>query len=164
MSSNVWYRQPWAWFVWIPPLAAVIGGLITLMIAIKSADVVITDDVRKEGMVMAPDLSRENAAAARGLSGELQLQRDQGTIEVQLQGEAPERLLVRFVHPTAPDRDLLALVQRTEEGVYRGALPGAPAGGRWRLQVEPEDRSWRLNGGLEKDASSSALRAGASGL
>jgi len=162
LSENAWYRQPWAWFVWIPPLAAVIAGIATLMIAINGADDVIAEDVRKVGMVLEHDTAREDAAAALGLKGQVELGREQGLLALTLEGEAPERLLVRFVHPTDADRDRQGLVQRTADGTYTGALPGGAVVGPWQVLVEPEDRRWRLVGGLDAEATSIALRAGAS--
>lgn len=38
MSAAPWYRQPWVWGLMLPPLAAVVGGVLVLVIAIRTSD------------------------------------------------------------------------------------------------------------------------------
>jgi len=38
-----WYRQPWPWFLIALPAAAVIGSIVTVVLAIVSADGVVPD-------------------------------------------------------------------------------------------------------------------------
>ena len=37
-----WYRQFWPWFLIALPLTAVIGGLVTIVIAVRTSDTLVT--------------------------------------------------------------------------------------------------------------------------
>ena len=55
MSTAVakpWYRQVWPWLLIIPPLGAVVGGGITLYLAITRPDVLVRKDCVKDGVTM----------------------------------------------------------------------------------------------------------------
>jgi hypothetical protein len=55
MSTAVakpWYRQVWPWLLIIPPLGAVIGGGITLYLAITRPDALVRKDCIKDGVTM----------------------------------------------------------------------------------------------------------------
>ena len=47
-----WYRQMWPWLLIVPPAAAVIGGGITLYLAISRPDVLVRDDCHRDGATM----------------------------------------------------------------------------------------------------------------
>lgn len=51
-DSRPWYRQLWPWLLMLPPAAAVIGGGITLYLAITRPDVLIRKDCVKDGVTM----------------------------------------------------------------------------------------------------------------
>jgi hypothetical protein len=55
MSTTVvkpWYRHAWPWLLIIPPLGAVIGGGITLYLAITRPDTLVRKDCIKDGVTM----------------------------------------------------------------------------------------------------------------
>jgi hypothetical protein len=39
-----WYRQLWPWLLMVPPAAAVIGGFLTLYLALATPDPLVRDD------------------------------------------------------------------------------------------------------------------------
>jgi hypothetical protein len=47
-----WYRHVWPWLLIIPPLGAVIGGGITLYLAVTRPDVLIREDCVRDGATM----------------------------------------------------------------------------------------------------------------
>jgi hypothetical protein len=51
-SARPWYRQPWPWLLMIPPAAAVIGGFITLYLAVTRPDALVRDDCHRDGVTM----------------------------------------------------------------------------------------------------------------
>ena len=51
-SPKPWYRQLWPWLLMIPPTAAVIGGGITLYLAITRPDSVVSQDCVQDGVTM----------------------------------------------------------------------------------------------------------------
>jgi len=51
-TSKPWYRQLWPWLLIIPPTGAVIGGGITLYLAITRSDSVVSQDCVQDGVTM----------------------------------------------------------------------------------------------------------------
>ena len=47
-----WYQQAWPWFLISLPASAVIGGIITLMLAVNSPNALVVDDYYKEGLAI----------------------------------------------------------------------------------------------------------------
>ncbi len=47
-----WYRQPWPWLLMLPPAAAVIGGALTLYLAITRPDALVRPDCHRDGATM----------------------------------------------------------------------------------------------------------------
>ena len=43
-----WYRQGWPWFLIALPASAVIGGIITIILAVNSPNALVVDDYYKE--------------------------------------------------------------------------------------------------------------------
>ena len=60
-------------------------------------------------------------------------------------GEFPDRVIVRFVHPTRAGEDREIVLTAIGSGWYQGSLPGL-AEGRWHLQIEDTKSTWRLTG------------------
>ena len=162
MQNNApWYRHLWVWLIMLPPLAAVVGGIATLVIATTGADEVIRDDYVKVGLELREDTSKREAAAAMGLGANVHLLRGDGRVTVIVRsGEQmlPESLVLRLVHPTDSRHDLEAPLLKVGN-IYRADL-GQPAAGRWVVQIEPDNQAWRLAGELPAEASALALGTG----
>ncbi|HSQ68460.1 MAG TPA: hypothetical protein VLM41_00125 [Steroidobacteraceae bacterium] len=67
-ETRPWYRQLWPWLLMLPPVLAVVGGGITLYLAVTRPDVLIRKDCVKDGVTMrcGDDGSHGDDAAARG--------------------------------------------------------------------------------------------------
>jgi hypothetical protein len=60
-----WYRQFWPWLLIVPPAAAVIGGGLTLYLAVTRPDTLVRKDCFKDGVTMVcGDEARELLEAA----------------------------------------------------------------------------------------------------
>jgi hypothetical protein len=44
-SAPPWYRQLWPWLLMAPPIAAVLGGIATVVLAVVSFDGLVADKV-----------------------------------------------------------------------------------------------------------------------
>jgi len=66
-TTRPWYRHVWPWLLIVPPAAAVIGGSITLYLAITRPDTLIRKDCVKDGvtMVCGEEAQRVRDAARR---------------------------------------------------------------------------------------------------
>jgi hypothetical protein len=159
MQKNQWYKQGWFWLAMTPALGGVFSGVMLVSIALQGADEIIRDDYTKIGMELREDTTRTEAAQRLGLSANVHLLRADGRLIVTLNGlpDASMDLKLRLVHPTDGSRDH-EISLAPSAGVYRADL-GAAMPGRWLLQLEPTDGSWRLAGELTADASAVALGA-----
>lgn len=160
-TSVPWYRQRWPWLLMTPPLAAVIGGVVTVVLAIRSDDGMVAADYYKRGLAINTELSRSQRASELGLVGEVQAAGEASgdAVFVRLTGERtlpPEAALrIRLVHPGRSGADRLAMLSRVSADVdgrgaeYRGHWNEAvqlSASVAWRVVLE--GREWRLDGGI----------------
>ena len=70
-NSKPWYRQLWPWMLMIPPAAAMIGGAITLYLALSRPHELVRDDCYRDGVTMScgsEDVAEKGAAKNEGAS------------------------------------------------------------------------------------------------
>lgn len=142
-----WYREPWPWLLMLAPLAAVLMGIVMVVLATHSKDGLVADDYYKQGLAINRILDRERHAAALHVSGVLEFSADRTRVRLLLgqEGVAPAALLLTLVHPTLAGRDQRVTLVRTAPGEFSGALR-APSAGRWLVTLEDDDQSWRVAG------------------
>ncbi len=65
--TKPWYRHYWPWLLIVPPAGAVIGGSITLYLAVTRPDTLVRKDCVKDGvtMVCGEEAQRVRDAARR---------------------------------------------------------------------------------------------------
>jgi hypothetical protein len=51
-TSKPWYRHVWPWLLMVPPVGAVVGGGITLYLAVTRPDTLVRKDCFKDGVTM----------------------------------------------------------------------------------------------------------------
>lgn len=155
-----WYRQGWPWFLISLPALAVVGGIITAIIAIRTNDGTVTDDYYKRGLAINAEVARADAARELGLTAVVQLAglADGDAVRVELAGGnalPPEPALrVRLTHPGRAGADRVAVLSRAtveadgRSAVYVGSLQ-APADaalkGPVAWQVILETPGWRID-------------------
>lgn len=141
-----WYRQPWPWLLMSMPLAALIGGAITLWLAISSNHALVVDDYYREGKAINLELARDHEARRLGLQATLTRQQD-GTASLFLHGSDMTRLppfvMLQLVHATQAGMDRQLALAAKAPGIYRGG-EALPLTGRWNLVIADPDRRWRL--------------------
>lgn len=154
-----WYREGWVWFAMTPPLAAILGCIATITVAIRSADGVVADDYYRRGLAINEQLARTETARRLGVGAQVQLggAAPGDAIEVAVVGahQLPEAATLRIalVHPGRSGADRVATLARVPgaghafEQRYRGAWPEGASGGagaNWRIALETPQ--WRLDG------------------
>ena len=145
-KNNIpWYREPYVWLLIAFPSAAVVGGFITLGLAITSDDGLVVDDYYKEGLMINRVLERDQAAADRGLAAKLQLSPDHGRFNLFLTGSGgftpPDQLRVSFLHSTRAGFDRHVTIPKNAGNMYSAVIPSLIRG-HWYIQIETDD--WRL--------------------
>ncbi|MGE3774152.1 MAG: FixH family protein [Gammaproteobacteria bacterium] len=138
-----WHREPLVWLVIAFPLAAVVGGIATLMLAIHSWDGLVVDDYYKKGLEINKVLARDDAALAAGFEAEVLLDPDRVTIELaSTHGAAfPSGLKVSFIHATRAGLDRSLDLPRDGAGRYSAPMAPLPPG-HWHVHIETPE--WRI--------------------
>lgn len=142
-----WYVQPWVWLLIALPLSAVIGGMITIYLAVSSSDGLVVDDYYKRGKAINLDLARDDAAARYGLTASLVLYQG-NAVRMQLSsvnGTWPDSVRLQLLHPTRAGHDQDIELHHDGAGSFSGSI-SPPGNGHWYLQLEADD--WRLQGTL----------------
>lgn len=148
-ESKRWYAEPWVWLLIALPLSAVIGGMITIYLAVTTSDGLVVDDYYRRGKAINMDLARDRAAVAHGLRARLELDLADRRILLTLESRdklRPARVRLALLHPTLPGMDQVVMLQPAGEGDYAGTLQ-ALHDGNWYVQLEADD--WRLSGAVQ---------------
>lgn len=143
-----WYREPWVWLVIALPLTAVVGGMITIYLAVTTSDGLVVDDYYARGKAINLDLARDAAARRYGVTASLVLYQGD-TLRLQLNainGSWPDSISLSLLHPTRAGHDQVLQLTHAGAGNYQGRIK--PLGnGHWYIQLEADD--WRLSGTLQ---------------
>lgn len=160
-ATTPWYRQRWPWLLMLPPLVAVVGGIVTIVLAVRSDDGMVVADYYKRGLAINSELSRSRRAAELGLAAEVSAAGEAAGdgIRVRVRAQQPlppeAALRIRLVHPGRSGADRIAVLARVAaeaDGLgaeYRGVWAEAAqlhAPVAWRVVLE--GREWRLDGGI----------------
>jgi hypothetical protein len=142
MPLKPWYRERWPWILMAGPATAVVAGLFTAWLAVRSDDGLVVDDYYRQGLAINQTLSRTDAAERRGIEAQLDI--DDGHVRVRLAAAAASGgLTLRLVHPTRAGLDQSTILAEAGPGAYAGRLQPLPPG-RWHVVLEGRD--WRLAG------------------
>lgn len=144
-----WYREPWPWALVAGPALAVVGGGITLWLALATNDGLVADDYYRQGLAINQTLARDAVAARRGYRARIVFDESRNRVQVTLAGtELPAALVLRLAHPTRAGLDRSIPLAAAAPGFYTGGLVVALPPGRWRLSLEDAEGTWRLTGTL----------------
>jgi hypothetical protein len=139
-----WYRQVWPWFLISLPASAVIGGIITIIIAVNSADPLVVDNYYKEGLAINQEIKRRATAAGMELNGLLRSDGNQVTLALSSISPLNDpQLKLQIVHATRPELDRKISLERKAEGQYAADMPTLEAG-IWYMQVENNEQTWEI--------------------
>lgn len=142
-----WYKERWTWLLMIMPASAIVGGFITLWLAIKSFDGLVADDYYKQGLAINETLARANEARARGLVGIVKIRSDGLSVALKAHPNVilPSKLLVTFAHPTKSGLDQTFELAPID-GKFRTVINSSLVSAHWKVIIEDETRKWRLSG------------------
>ncbi|MGD8956866.1 MAG: FixH family protein, partial [Chromatiaceae bacterium] len=128
----------------------VIASIFTINIAIETDDGLVSDDYYKEGLGIHKDADSTTLAKTLGIAAAVRLDPETGAIAVTFEKPLPGQsdvLSLEVTHPTRPNQDQVVQLTPSDGLVYLGRLdPLGPA--RWKLELRPDDRSWRIAGRL----------------
>jgi hypothetical protein len=144
-----WYKQFWPWFLISFPAIAVIAGIATIILAIKSDDGLVKDDYYKAGLAINQTLALKQNAHKLNLTASANWDKLTQTITLNLAGkitEPPARLTMQLAHATRANHDqAITLFLAPDKKNYTGRLKTIRSG-NWITILEPEEKNWRING------------------
>ncbi len=157
-DSLPWYKQFWPWFLISLPASVVVAAMITLGIAIKTDDGLVSDDYYREGLAVHKNAASTAHARALGIAARLDYRPAADALRIYLNQPLPAEsrgMVLRIVHPTRPRQDQEITLRSLTEEILDGRLaPLGPA--HWKLQLYPTDKAWRIEGRLKLPGNTSA--------
>lgn len=154
-AKKSWFKQFWPWFLIILPLAAVVAGISTLIIATTNQPEMVVDDYYKTGKAINADLSLLTNAKNLGLSA-IVVQQEDGLL-ITLSGlETNTSISLSLFHATQSKRDIFAMLTSDADGNYHYETDQTLKGS-WSLRLEPFDKKWRLEKKVQFPADKIAL-------
>lgn len=149
-DTEPWYKQFWPWFLISLPLSVVIASIITINIAINTADGLVTDDYYKEGLGIHRDADSAAAAHRLGIAGTLGYDADTGAVTLRFDKPLPAdsgALTLTLAHPTLPNQDQTTRLTPLDSHAQAGRVePLGPA--NWKVMIHPDGKPWRIDGRL----------------
>ncbi|GLX80262.1 hypothetical protein tinsulaeT_36020 [Thalassotalea insulae] len=138
-----WYKEPWAWFVFILPLSAVVAGITTVIIANTDADSLVVGDYYKKGKAINLELSKIKQAQKLGIEFALKLSNNELVIKpTGIEKQFP-LLNVNFYHPTQQEKDFYLAMTADGNGNFRQTLDH-DVRGKWRITISPFENHWKI--------------------
>ena len=125
-----WYKHFWPWFLMSFPLAAVIAGIITIIIATRGHDHAVVDDYYKKGLAINRVISQQETAASMGLTASAEYDVITGKIRLMLGSDESnniDSLSLAFVHTTRADLDRHVLLHKNGHGYFDTTLKDIPS-------------------------------------
>ena len=144
-KAVIWQREPYVWMLIFFPVLAIVGGIITTVLAVKSNDGLVVDDYYKEGLEINRTIERDKIASDYQLNAEVNFNEELEEVAITLIANTdfvyPKDLSISFLHATRAGLDKQANVLLTNENIYRGNLSKLSTG-KWYVHMQHDD--WRL--------------------
>jgi hypothetical protein len=148
-EARPWYREPLVWLLIAFPVSAVVGGFVTLALAIKTNDGLVADDYYWQGLQINRVLDRDRKAADEGIGANVVFDYQRAIVKVRLVAHPavnfPAALQLSFLNATRARHDRTLELPRALNGDYEAPLPDLVPG-HWYVQIEATD--WRLLGSV----------------
>ncbi|MFT6901136.1 MAG: hypothetical protein ACJAXS_001324 [Colwellia sp.] len=141
--KTYWYKEPWAWFVFILPATAVVAGISTYFIANHNPDPLVVGDYYKKGKAINLEVSKVKLAQKLGMRFALKLQDNELIIKPTGIDKVFPVLNLNFYHPTLADRDFYLALTPDGSGYFRHVFD-EPVKGKWRLTMTPFENNWKI--------------------
>lgn len=138
------HKEPLVLLLVIPPVAAILWGVVMLTLAFNGKDSLVSDSYYKEGVSYTESEAFQKNARALKVSSDVYF--SENGVELTLNGEfeqEPHSLQLQLIHPTLEDRDLMIFMQRIGPGQYAGVLEESLNDKRhiWLASLEQQ---WRI--------------------
>jgi len=142
-----WYRQFWPWFLIAPPLTAVVGGVITIWIAINNDEELVTTNYYQDGLEINRQLEKKQIARDMSIRATFLFADADRQLTLFLQGKmpTPEALTLKLTSPLEQDKDATFQLIKVNQNLFRSEYH-TPLIGRFYVSLTPNDDLWRITG------------------
>lgn len=138
-----WYQQGWPWLLIALPASAVIGGILTIVIAINSPNALVVDDYYKQGLAINQEKHRLRRAADMQLTGLVRSDGKLITVKLEaLQPVSDATVTLQIAHVTRAELDRTLSMHRRGDS-YQATLEDLPAG-TWYMRLQDQQQTWEL--------------------
>lgn len=138
-----WYKEPWAWLVFILPMTAVVAGITTFIIANDDPDDLVVGDYYKKGKAINLEVGKVRLAQKLGMKFALKMENNELVIKPTGIEKVFPLLNVNFVHPTLAEHDFYLALTPDGNGHFRHTFDQA-VDGKWRLTVSSFEDTWKI--------------------
>lgn len=149
LDTVPWYRQFWPWFLISLLGVAVIGGLVTVDIAMRHHVDMVVDDYYKQGLAINQVLDRDHKAKQLGIYAVGRFNPHTQEVELRIAARHPlpqEGIQLSLMHPTLSRLDVKVPMHYDAAAHRYVARVHALANADWYVQLEPPKGDWRLLG------------------
>lgn len=144
-AHKPWHQEPYVWLLIAFPFAAVVAGIITVILAVRSNDGLVVDDYYKQGLEINRTLERDRLALEYELDAHMQYATGDKQIRLIISAKNsfsyPDKLKLRFLNASRAGVDQEVILKRYDDNTYLGLNPELVKG-KWHLLIEADD--WRL--------------------
>ena len=142
-----WYKQFWPWFLITPPLTAVIGGIITIWLAVNNDAELVTNNYYQDGLEINQRLKKEQVAVDMSIHATLLFSDTDQQLTLFLQGNmpVPKSLVLKLMSPLQQKKDISFRLTKVNQNLFRAEFI-KPLAGRFYIDLAPENSLWRLKG------------------
>ncbi|QBG34471.1 FixH family protein [Litorilituus sediminis] len=142
-----WYREPWAWLVFILPFTAVVAGIATYIIANHEPDTLVVGDYYKKGKSINLEVSKVKMAQKLGMRFALKLDNNELVIKPTGIEKTFPLLNVNFFHPTLAEKDFYIALTPDGNGHFRHQFDHAVTG-KWKITISPFEDHWKIHNAI----------------
>lgn len=142
--NTSWYREPWAWLVFILPFTAVVAGIATYIIANTDADTLVVGDYYKKGKAINLEVSKVKLAEKLGMKFGLKLVDNELIIKPTGIEKVFPLLNANFIHPTLEAKDFYLALTPDGNGYFRHTFEHAVTG-KWKLSLSSFEGDWKIH-------------------
>lgn len=141
--KDSWYREPWAWLVFILPFSAVVAGIATYIIANTNPDTLVVGDYYKKGKSINLEVGKVKMAQKLGMRFAIQLKDNELIIKPTGIEKVFPLLNISFFHPTLEERDFYLALTQDANGYFRHHFD-KDISGKWKLTLTSFENNWKI--------------------
>jgi len=138
-----WYKEPWAWLVFVLPFTAVVAGIATFIIANEDPDALVIGDYYKKGKAINIELSKAKKAQKLGMRFALKYSNNELVIKPTGIEKIFPLLNVNFYHPTLEEKDFYLALTPDGNGHFRHRFDQGIKG-KWQITLTPFEDNWKI--------------------